>query len=435
MIYEPVHKRQWHAFLSHSSVDKKAFVHGLNSWFTKIANIPVLYDQDFLSGGSNVPDALAEAIPRCRAMVLVLSEASVKSPWVNMECTLAIEHKSQYKDFKIIPVLIEDCEIPPSIRNLLRIDARNNYLTGSFFKELFQALYPFDPSVQFRNTTDIFVSRTWRNSEADFADRVCQRFIQSGFRLIGDSQDHPSYRDNTARVKNIVSSCGGLLSILPYREDKSDSYHTSPYCLDEIKMAHQQNLPSVVIAEPGVTLPTDFKGNFSVTYLDQAEEKTTIDEAILLKAVEIMNERWKKIENEHYVFFATNFDNPELTQMVRQLIQQITGMPCVLGEDVHVSGTSVQSEIANLIRCASLTVADVSKGNINTFIEAGIARGANVEYRMVAHETAEFPRKKPPFMFRDRQVEYYADGAELLGRIRRLTYPFRRRILNYEIEI
>ncbi|MEM9088239.1 MAG: toll/interleukin-1 receptor domain-containing protein [Cyanobacteria bacterium P01_F01_bin.53] len=434
MVFEPIHKRNYHVFLSHSSADKKTFVDDLYRWFKKVANIPVWYDQAVLSGGSIVPDSLGKAIPECRSMVLILSKSSVKSPWVRKEYSLAEHHRTQFEDFKIIPILIEDCELPPFLQDSIYIDARTNYLTESFYQGILQALYPFDPSVDFRKTSDIFVSRTWRNNdEAILADRACREFIKSGFRLIGDATDHPSYTNSKQRVENIIASCGGFLAILPYRKDNTESSYTSPYCLDEIRLASLYNLPSIVIAESGVDLSEELQQ--SVTYFYQAQSSTTGDENddFFVDATERMKERWKTTKNEHYVFFATNFDEPELNQMIRQLLQQITGMPCILGEDLHTPGVSIQEAIAQQIRNASLTVADISQENINTLIEAGIARGANVQYRMVARETDDSPRRRPPFMFRDQQIEYYRSGAELLGRIHRLAYPFRRRILNREI--
>jgi hypothetical protein len=431
---EPIHKREYHVFLSHASIDKKAIVNELYGWLTKIANIPVWYDQAILAGGNSLPESIGKAIPNCRSMVLVLSPASVKSSWVQKECSLAEQHRMHYRDFKIIPVLIDDCELPSFLQDSLYIDAKDNQLTTSFYHKLLQALYPFDPSVEFKNTSDIFVSRTWHNSEAKFADRICQEFIQSSFRLVGDAKDHPSYKDSKKRVESIISSCGGLLAILPYREDKPDSHYTSPYCLDEIATASKYNLPSIVIAEPGVTLPDSFKK--SLAYFQHAEDRSEVDgDSAFIDAVECMRERWKKPNNEHYVFFATDFDNPERNQIVRLLIQQITGISCVIGEDVQYSDRSIQEAIASLIRYASLVIADVSQDRINTLIEAGIARGANVDYRMIACATSEFPRKRPPFMFRDKQIDYYLSDAELLGRIHRLTYPFRRRVLNYEIKV
>ncbi|MBT9317539.1 toll/interleukin-1 receptor domain-containing protein [Leptothoe spongobia] len=438
MRIEPIHKRVYHVFLSHSSLDKKDVVEPLYKWFDQVARIPVWIDHNSLSPGSRLVTSIEESIAICRSMILVLSRSSVDSGWVKEEYSTAQVHQKNYQDFKIIPIVIDDCEKPVFLNNLLWIDAKewastkSEQLEFAFYKQLLRALYPFDPAVEYRNSTDIFVSRTWRSSESAFADKVCQKFMKSGFRLIGDSKDHQSFTDRDNRIKNIISSCGGLLAILPFRENEEEHSYTSKYCIKELDFAREYNLPCVVIAEPGVILTKERLNSF--TYFHQVDNiENVTNEAAFVKAVEEMKEAWTKPKNEHYVFFATNFDNHERNQIARQLIQQITKLPCVIGEDIDYRGFSIQAAIADLVRHASLVIADVSQDNVNTLIEAGIARGANVECRMVAHATPEHPRKRPPFMFRDKQVEYYKSDAELLGRIHRLAYPFRRRILNYEI--
>jgi hypothetical protein len=82
--------------------------------------------------------------------------------------------------------------------------------------------------------------------------------------------------------------------------------------------------------------------------------------------------------------------------------------------------------------------------NLNTCVEAGIAIGAD-KARIVARKeslkvflTCQAPPDEKnktvrlPFMFRDDQVTWYANEAELLGHIRRLLQPYRKRIMNYE---
>ena len=70
-----------------------------------------------------------------------------------------------------------------------------------------------------------------------------------------------------------------------------------------------------------------------------------------------------------------------------------------------------------------------SEDNINTLIEGGIARGANIPYHLIARS----PRHRPPFMFRDQEVEKYSDDIELIGNIHSIAYKYRRRILNYDL--
>jgi hypothetical protein len=73
---------------------------------------------------------------------------------------------------------------------------------------------------------------------------------------------------------------------------------------------------------------------------------------------------------------------------------------------------------------------NVSPINLNTCIEAGISMGANIPLHLVSRG----PRRKPPFMFLDQQVWYYSDDVDLLGVIHKIAYPYRRRVLNYELQ-
>ena len=431
MSEQPIHRRKFHVFLSHASQDKVELVEELYHWLWHVANIPVWYDRTALSGGSSLNDSIEKAVSKCRAMIIVLSSASVNSPWVKDECVLAQSQRRKYKDFKIIPIRVDDCEIPGLLRDSLHIDMRENRFTSSFYQQLVRAIYPFDPSVELRATSDIYISRTWRSEEATFADHICQIFIQSDFRLIGDSKDHPDYREGEERVRNIISSCGGLLSILPYREDSVESFYTSAFCLDEIAIAHSCGVPSIVIAEPGVQLPNDLQSQINYLYL--AKTKDIDDELALSFAVERMRELWKKPPKEHHVFLATSFNSPDAVRIPRQVIQQITGMPCFVGQDVETHDTSIQEKISELIRSASLVIVNTSQNNVNVLIEAGIARGANVNYSIFAQESSEWKREDMPFMLIDKSIKYYKTESEFVGGICRMTYPFRRRVLNYEL--
>ena len=98
-----------------------------------------------------------------------------------------------------------------------------------------------------------------------------------------------------------------------------------------------------------------------------------------------------------------------------------------MGEDIRTG--QIQEVIADRIRNAFIMIADISADNLNTCIEAGIARGANTHFHLVASE----PRQRPPFMFRDQQVWHYADDVDLLGKVHRIVYPYRRRVLNWEL--
>jgi hypothetical protein len=90
----------------------------------------------------------------------------------------------------------------------------------------------------------------------------------------------------------------------------------------------------------------------------------------------------------------------------------------------------MQKQIRDRIAGSFVMLADISEDNLNTCVEAGIAKGTGTRLHLVARE----PRRRPPFMFRDLQVFYYNDDAELLAVAHRILHPYRRRIINYELD-
>ena len=91
---EPVNKRKYHAFLSHSSKDKVAFVERLYQWFTKFAEIPVWYDKHEIPGGATFATFHRRSIPKCRSMIIILSKSAIASGWVEQEYSLALESRN-----------------------------------------------------------------------------------------------------------------------------------------------------------------------------------------------------------------------------------------------------------------------------------------------------------------------------------------------------
>lgn len=79
--------------------------------------------------------------------------------------------------------------------------------------------------------------------------------INKGFRLIGDSKDRKSFfgKEDLKRVRSIISSCVGLVAILPDRGYGK----TSPFMLEEIRFGREFMLPSLIVAESHVDLDED----------------------------------------------------------------------------------------------------------------------------------------------------------------------------------
>lgn len=414
-------RRLYRAFLSHAHADK-AVVDDLYAWLSETAKIPIWYDAHNLPASAAISTELADAISQCRSMLIVLSKKSVTSGWVAEEYNAAIGQRAHYKAYRIIPVLIEECEIPGFLQTTKWIEMRDNKLDLRIANELVTGLYYDDKALKLENTRDVYISRSWRSSEAQIPDYVCKKLDETGFRLIGDAEDQRSY--NAERVKSIISSCGGLVALLPNRGHG----RTSQYILQEIEMAHTLELPCLIVAEPEVELPEDLAKTAIRMTIEDIGNSSDV-EADLLQGIEMLEEDWKRPPQPQYIFFATKLksqDNQRI-QGLKQAIQQITTIPCLLGDDIREG--QIQQVITEQISQASMVIADISEGNLNTCIEAGIALGTKRQLRIVACE----PRERTPYMLSNQQVFPYANDVELLGIIHRITFPYRRRVLNSEV--
>lgn len=65
--------------------------------------------------GDSITEKINEAIRRNDYLIVVLSKASVKSEWVKKELNAALMKELKKKSVVVLPLLMEDCEVPPLI--------------------------------------------------------------------------------------------------------------------------------------------------------------------------------------------------------------------------------------------------------------------------------------------------------------------------------
>jgi hypothetical protein len=103
-------------FLSHASEDKERFVipfatslrqRGIEVWLDK---------WEILPGDSLVDKLFEEGLKEADAVLVVVSAASVSKPWVREELNTAIVNRIT-KQTKVIPVLLDDSDVPESLRS------------------------------------------------------------------------------------------------------------------------------------------------------------------------------------------------------------------------------------------------------------------------------------------------------------------------------
>lgn len=133
------------AFLSHASEDKDRFVlpfaaalraRGVDAWVDK---------WEIKLGDSIVKKIFDDGIGKADAAILILSSISVNKPWVREELDSAFVSKVEGR-LRLIPVVIENCDIPQPLRHLKRIHVPNLSNFDVQVDEIVQTL--FDESVK-----------------------------------------------------------------------------------------------------------------------------------------------------------------------------------------------------------------------------------------------------------------------------------------------
>jgi hypothetical protein len=110
-------------FISHSSEDKR-FVRKLKEDLNE-NNIETWVDEDELRLGDSLLQSLEAALEKSSHFLIVLSNASIDSPWVKIEIEEALNQSKSNAMKKVIPIKYKDCEIPNSLKNLLFADLSN----------------------------------------------------------------------------------------------------------------------------------------------------------------------------------------------------------------------------------------------------------------------------------------------------------------------
>lgn len=123
-------------FISHSSKDKQfanflyadLIEHGYNPWL----------DERDIYAGQSIPREIQNALKASDYIAVVLSTNAVDSTWVEHEWATAFWDEMNSNKVKVIPLLLENCDIPPLLRTKKYADFRADYENG--FDELLKSI-------------------------------------------------------------------------------------------------------------------------------------------------------------------------------------------------------------------------------------------------------------------------------------------------------
>ncbi|MCY1231583.1 TIR domain protein [compost metagenome] len=115
-------------FISYSHQDK-TFVDKLAIQLVA-RNVSVWLDRWELSVGDSLVDRVQEAVDGASALLVVLSKASTASEWCKKELSAGLLRELEEKRVVVMPVMLEDCDVPVFARGKMYADFRTDFDVG-----------------------------------------------------------------------------------------------------------------------------------------------------------------------------------------------------------------------------------------------------------------------------------------------------------------
>jgi len=250
-----------------------------------------------------------------------------------------------------------------------------------------------------------------------------------GWRLVGDSPDHPEFHDAEMRIKSIIATARGLVGLLPF-DERNPPENTSPWIVQEVRIAHGLGKPYLLVAEEKVSVPQEiaagaFGGSpIRISHNNDKNTDTSFRQALADFDEELA--RRPHSDARAYSFLANSLlDDQHETDDLASVLERASNMACVRG--LGLSGQHVQEAIVERIRHAGFVIADVTDDHRNSLIEAGVALGAGTPLHLVGRPPADGSLKRR-FMFEDREMNWYQNPVERLGLVYRIGKLYRRRV-------
>lgn len=418
----PLPKRPNDLFISYGHADR-AIVEPVVDWLSKSAGLRLWYDTNSGSAAQRTTDLLSRGIESARGALFFISQNWGASTWCKDEHEVALIQRRISDEFVVIAAQIAKVEIPAWFQTSQVLDLRQfDVLSASALLRSLTA----NPPLRVDNDQDVYYSGPWSNPSGA-AKKAVRVMHEMGWRLVGDSQDHPKFLDSVQRITAIIQSCRGLAAVLPFRSG-NEPHHTSPWVLDEVRIAQVLDRPYVLMAEEGVVPPPElvaraYEGRVLLLSGDGPDEQFRST----LNSFDDMLGHVPHSSAGTYSFLAASLlgDATESDALV-SVVERVTNMTCVQGR--NLTGQHAQEAIVEKIRSAAFVIADVTDDNRNALIESGVARGAGVPLHLICRLPADGNRKTR-FMLQDMEINWYSNSLERIGAMYRIARRYRRRVL------
>lgn len=137
-------------FICHSSADKKSAGQIAKALVGR--GIRVWLDEAEIRVGDSLIEKIEKGISKSDRLIVLLSGRSVESRWCQEELRMALAMQIGGKQIKVLPALLEDCEIPGFLKEKAYADFRKDWRFEDSIEDLCDALAAYPPEQQDRDS-------------------------------------------------------------------------------------------------------------------------------------------------------------------------------------------------------------------------------------------------------------------------------------------
>lgn len=131
-------------FLSYATTDE-AFADRLAADLSSYSS-NIFYAKWHIKVGDSIVDKINQGLVTHDHIIVILSNSSAQSEWVQRELNSSLMRQLSDKSIRVLPVLIDDCHIPPLLVDIKYADFRVDYTKGfTSLIEAFQDDFDLEP--------------------------------------------------------------------------------------------------------------------------------------------------------------------------------------------------------------------------------------------------------------------------------------------------
>jgi hypothetical protein len=125
-------------FLSHTSKDKPKVRQVANHF--RNAGVQYWLDEAEIKPGESLITKIGQALKASQYVAAFLSVESIRSSWVETELNIAMTQEIAGRRVRVIPIRLDDCELPPFLVDKYYVDLRSEETWNKEIAKLLRAL-------------------------------------------------------------------------------------------------------------------------------------------------------------------------------------------------------------------------------------------------------------------------------------------------------